>query len=185
MALGLVRRTGPETDHPILRPRGIGAVRGHSQSSMGHHPSGVARGMRFTGERGQRGSHLGLAGPGVGRCRADISAGIGVPRIRPVSAAARQPGRPRAPQGRTLRRRQRVPTQTTECCIQCNSAPFYPSQRGVLDPVRADLLGPHPWQLPADPSLRVVIPAGCDRSAVGVPQQLPVGPGVAVLAPGT
>jgi hypothetical protein len=31
-----------------------------------------------------------------------------------VTATARRPGRPRAPQGRTLRRRQRVFTQTAE-----------------------------------------------------------------------
>jgi hypothetical protein len=34
-----------------------------------------------------------------------------------VTAAVRWPGGPRASQGRTLRRRQRVSTQTAECCI--------------------------------------------------------------------
>ena len=44
-----------------------------------------------------------------------------------VTAAARRPGRPSAPQGR----RHRVLTRTTECCIGCNSAPFQPGRQRV------------------------------------------------------
>ena len=45
-----------------------------------------------------------------------------------VAVAAQRSGRPRAPQRRTLRRRQRVFTRSAECCIRCNSAPFVAGQ---------------------------------------------------------
>jgi hypothetical protein len=55
-------------------------------------------------------------------------------------------------------------------------------QGGVPYTVGADLLGSHPWQMPADPGPQMVIPAGEDRPPVGVPQQLPAGRCVPLLA---
>ena len=48
-----------------------------------------------------------------------------------VTAAARRPGRPSAPQVFFFCRRHRVLTRTTECCIGCNSAPFQPGRQRV------------------------------------------------------
>ena len=53
-----------------------------------------------------------------------------------------------------------------------------PRQRSMPNPVGTDLLGPDPGQLPAQAGPQMVIPAGGDRAAVRVPQQLPLGRGV-------
>ena len=57
-----------------------------------------------------------------------------------------------------------------------------PRQDNVPDPVRADALGRHPGQVPADPAPQVVIAAVGDRPPAGVPQQLPVRRGMPLLA---
>src|SRR6266702_5708225 len=44
----------------------------------------------------------------------------------------------------------------------------------VTNPVRADALGGHPGQVPAEACPQVVVPAGGDRLPVAVAQQLPV-----------
>jgi hypothetical protein len=51
-----------------------------------------------------------------------------------------------------------------------SEVPFYPGQRGVAQPVSADLLGRDPGQMPADALPQVVVPAVGDRAAVAIAQ---------------
>src|SRR5689334_22885132 len=51
---------------------------------------------------------------------------------------------------------------------------FDPGERRVAQPVGADLLDGHPWNVLAEPGPQVVIPASSDGSAVAVAQKLPL-----------